>query len=166
MLQERKYWHKDDKKKIKIEKITYFSQQLEYRPIKMPALFSNKYTIRNYLISLKHTIESKEKRLDKYSAEVSKYCMLIIYDCEGQFKDTSEENIAKMLFSMGLVTSIRKSHFYEIYLVINIDGEQKYIPLKAYLLLSDCLLFFDFIKKCELKNKLCQTYGHPLFWIC
>ena len=163
LLQEQKYWHKDDKKKVKVEEITYFQKKLEYKPIKIPALFLPKYTILNYLIALKHTIESKEKKLDKYSVDVSKYCMLIIYDCEGQFKDTSEENIAKMLFSMGLVEIIRKSHFYEIYLVTNIDGEHKYIPLKAYVLLSDCHLFFDFIKECELKNKLCESCEHPLF---
>ncbi|OBR92661.1 hypothetical protein CLRAG_23670 [Clostridium ragsdalei P11] len=68
-----------------------------------------------------------------------------------------------MLFSIGLVASIRKSHFYEIYLVTNIDGEQKYIPLKAYVLLSDCYLFFDFIREFELKNKLCKACEHPLF---
>lgn len=163
LLQEQKYWHKDDKKKVKVEEITYFSKKLDYKPIKMPALLLPKYTIQNYLIALKHTIESKEKKLDKYSADVSKYCMLIIYDCEGEFKDTSEENIAKKLFSMGILDSIRKSQFYEIYLVTNINGEQKYIPLKAYVLLSDCLLFFDFVKECKLNNKLCATCEHPLF---
>lgn len=163
LLQEQKYWHKEDKKKVKVQEITYFHKKLKYKSVKIPALFLPKYTIHNYLIALKHTIESKEKKLDKYSDDVSKYCMLIIYDCEGQFKDISEENIAKMLFSMGLVENIRKSHFYEIYLVTNIFGEEKYIPLKAYVLLSDCCLFFDFIDKCELNHKLCESCGHPIF---
>lgn len=162
LLQEQKYLHKDDKKKININEITYFSQNLKYKPIQMSAMFPPKYTSRHFQTALKQTIEGKDKKLNKYSDDVSNFCMLIINDCERQFKATSEEDVAKNLFSMGLINSIRNSNFYEIYLITNIKGEEKFIPLKAYLLVSDCHLFFDFIKKNQLGNKLYETYGHPL----
>lgn len=163
LLQEQKYLHKEDKKKIKVAEIAYFSRELKYKPTKMPALFPPKYTIHQYLSTLEQTIESKDRKLKKYSKDVSDFCMLIINDCERQFKATSEKDVAKNLFSMGLINSIRNSSFYEIYLITDIKGEEKFIPLKSYLLVSDCHLFFDFIGKHQLGNQLAETYVHPMF---
>ena len=89
--------------------------------------------------------------------------MLIIYDKENQFEKLSEKNIARLLFAVDLSTTVRESNYQEIYLVTRINDRSQYIPLKAYLLQSDFLLFIEFIKEHNLINKLNEIYNHPLF---
>ena len=48
-------------------------------------------------------------------------------------------------------------------MVTKIDSKSRYIPLKAYLLQSDFLLFREFVKERNLDNKLVTTCSHPLF---
>lgn len=163
LLEEKKHWHKDDKKKLKVHDITYYSQEKGYLPIELPALFLPKYNIRDYVKSLKQTIESKNEKLKKYCSDISKYCMLVIYDKENPFEKLQEKDIAERLFNAELSKVVRESDYREIYLITGIDSKSRYIPLKAYLLQSDFLLFTKFVKERNLINKLEETYKHPLF---
>lgn len=163
LLDEKKYWHKDDKKKLNVQDVTYYSKEKGYSPIQLPVLFLPKYNMRDYSKSLKQTIESKNIKLKKYCSDISKNCILVIYDTENPFKKYHEKDIAKQLFATDLSTTIRKSNYEEIYLITEINGRSQYIPLKAYLLQSDFLLFAEFIKANNLVEKLKKKYTHPLF---
>lgn len=163
LLEEKKYWHKDDKKKLNVQDVTYYSQEKGYSPIQLPMVFLPKYNIRDYAKSLKNTIDMKNRKLKKYCSDISKNCMLVIYDKENPFEKLQEKDIAKRLFVADLSKAIRESNYQEIYLVTGIDNRSRYIPLKAYLLQSDFLLFREFIKERNLANKLEETYNHPLF---
>ena len=134
LLDEKKYWHKDDKKKLNVQDVTYYSKEKGYSPIQLPVLFLPKYNMRDYSKSLKQTIESKNIKLKKYCSDISKNCILVIYDTENPFKKYHEKDIAKQLFATDLSTTIRKSNYEEIYLITEINGRSQYIPLKAYLL--------------------------------
>lgn len=163
LLEEKKYWHKDDKKKLNVQDVSYYSKEKGYSSIQLPMLFLPKYNIHDYTKSLKKSIELKNKKLKKYCSNISKNCMLIIYDKENQFEKLSEKNIARLLFAVDLSTTVRESNYQEIYLVTRINDRSQYIPLKAYLLQSDFLLFIEFIKEHNLINKLNEIYNHPLF---
>lgn len=163
LLEEKKYWHKDDKKKLNVQEVTYYSKEINYSPIQLPIVFLPKYTIRDYVKSLKQTIELKNGKLKKYHSNISKNCMLVIYDKENPFEKLHEKDIAKRLFAADLSTAIRESNYQEIFLVTGINSSSRYIPLKAYLLQSDFLLFIEFIKERNLMNKLEAKYNHPLF---
>lgn len=67
------------------------------------------------------------------------------------------------MFIADLPKVVRESDYREIYLITGIDSKSRYIPLKAYLLQSDFLLFTEFVKERNLINKLEKTYKHPLF---
>lgn len=163
LLEGKKYWHKDDKKKLNVQEVTYYSKEKNYSPIQLPMMFLPKYNIQDYAKSLKQTIELKNGKLKKYHANISKNCMLVIYDKENPFEKLHEKDIAKWLFAAALSTAIRESNYQEIFLVTGINSSSRYIPLKAYLLQSDFLLFTEFIKEQNLMNKLETKYNHPLF---
>ena len=163
LLEEKKHWHKDDKKKLKVHDITYYSKEKGYSPIQLPAVFLPKYNIQDYVKSLKQTIELKNKKLKKYCSDISKNCMLVIYDKENPFEKIHDKDIAVRLFVADLSKVVRESDYREIYLVTGINSRSQYIPLKAYLLQSDFLLFTEFIKERNLINKLDETYKSPLF---
>lgn len=162
LLEEKKYWHKDDKKILNVQDVSYFSKEKGYSHIQLPILFLPKYNIRDYAKSLKKSIDLKNKKLQKYCSIISKNCMLVIYDKENPFEKLNEKDIAKQLFISELSTSIREANYKEIYLITGINGKSRYIPLKAYLLQSDFLLFREFIKEHNLVNKLVKTYNNPL----
>ena len=163
LLEEKKYWHKDDKKRLNVQDVLYYSKEKGYSSTQLPMLFLPKYNIHDYAKSLKKSIELKNKKLKKYCSNISKSCMLIIYDKENPFEKLDEKGIARLLFTVDLSAAIRESNYQEIYLVTGINGRSKYIPLKAYLLQSDFLLFIEFIKEHSLINKLNEIYNHPLF---
>lgn len=163
LLEERKHWHKDDKKKLKVHDITYYSQEKSYLPIELPALFLPKYNLRDYVKSVKQTIESKNEKLKKYCSDISKYCMLVIYDKENPFEKLHEKDIAGKLFSAGLSKVVRESNYREIYLITEIESKSRYIPLKAYLLQSDFLLFIEFVRERNLINRLEEKNKSLLF---
>lgn len=162
LLEKKKYWHKDDKRKLKVHDVMCYPRQKGYSPIKLSALFLPKYNIRDYVKSLKQTIESKNKKLKKYCSDISKFCMLIIYDKENPFEKLQEKDIADRLFVADLSKVVRESDYREIYLITGIGSKSRFIPLKAYLLQSDFLLFTEFVKERNLINKLEKTYKHPL----
>ena len=162
LFEKRRYWHKDDKRKIKINDVKYYAKEKGYQPIQIPVLFLPKYNMKDYGKSLKQTIESKNKKLEKYCSDISQNCMLIIYDKENPFEKINEKDIAKQLFTSDLLKVIRESDYQEIYLVTGINSKSKYVPLKAYLLQSDFILFREFIKDRNLISKLEKTYNHPL----
>lgn len=163
LILEKKYWHKDDKKKLKVHNVTYYSKLRGYNPVENPILMLPKYSVFDYIKSLQHTIESKNKKLVNYRSDIKNSCMLIIYDKEKRYKDVREEDISKNLFAPNLIKAIRNSNFEEIYLVTDIDKKEKYIPLKAYLLQSDCLIFLNYIRENNLGEKLLKMYAHPFF---
>lgn len=163
LLRRKNYWHKEDKKKLKVHDIQYYSKDKDYQPIQTSAVFLPKYTVQNYARSLKKTIEIKNKKLEKYCSNISNSCRLIIYDKENPFEKLNEKDVARQLFGADLSKVIRESGYKEIYLVTKINKENKYIPLKAYLLQSDFLLFVEFVKERNLGNKLEKTCKHPLF---
>lgn len=163
LLEEEKYWHKADKKKLKVHDITYYSQSKGFSPTQMKAVFLPKYNMRDYVKSLKQSIESKNEKLKKYCSGITKNCILVIYDKENPFDKLREEEIAKRLFVADLSKVIRESDYQEIYLITGINSKSRYIPLKAYLLQSDFIVFIEFVRERNLINKLEQIYNHPLF---
>ena len=162
LLERKKYWHKDDKKRIKFKEAKYYGKEKGDSPIVVPMLFLPKYNMRDYTEALKQTLESKNMKLKKYCCNVSKNCILVIYDKENPFQKLYEQDIARQLFVADLSKVIRESNYEEIYLITEIKGTKRYIPLKAYLLLSDFLLFMEFIKKENLVGRLEEKYNLPL----
>ena len=162
LLEEGKYWHKDDKKKLNVQEVTYFSQDRRGEPVQLPMLFLPKYDMRDYARALSQTVTSKNKKLKKYAPRIADSCMLVIYDREEPFKKMEEREIARQLFTPELAALIRRSDYLDIYLVTGISGESRYIPLKAYLLQSDFILFLAFIRERGLFQKLEETYRNPL----
>lgn len=163
LLEKEKYWHKADKKKLKVQDITYYSQSKILSPKQMKAVLWPKYNMRDYVKSLKQSIASKNEKLKKYCSGIIKNCFLVIYDRENPFDKLSEKEIAKQLFVVDLSKVIRESDYQEIYLITGINCKSRYIPLKAYLLQSDFILFGEFVRERKLINKLVQTNNHPLF---
>lgn len=163
LITKQKFRHKDDKKKLKVHDIEYYAQTRNFSPVRMPALFLPKYNMHDYVRTLENAIMVKNKKLKKYSPRISESCMLIIYDRENPFINIHEKDIAKQLFLPSLSEAVRKSNYQEIYLVTGVDKQNRYIPLKSYLLQSDFLLFMEFIKDRGLAKELEQVYAHPLF---
>lgn len=163
LLVKNKYWHKDDKEKLKVQGVTYYSKEKGYFPTQLSVLFLPKYNLSDYAKAINETIVSKNEKLTKYRTSIFSNCMLVVYDKENPFEKIHEKDIARQLFCGVLSTTIRESGYQEIYLITGINHKRRYIPLKAYILQSDFLLFIEFIKKNELENKLNEKYNHPLF---
>lgn len=70
LLTKQKYRHKDDKKKLKVHEIEYYTQTRSFSPVRMPALFLPKYNMPDYVRTLENAIMVKNKKLKKYSSRM------------------------------------------------------------------------------------------------
>lgn len=155
LIENKKFIHKADKKKLKVHEIEYYSQTKNYSPIKMNALFLPKYNIEDYRKAIYLTLIEKNKKVLNYNKEIKEF-ILVIYDCEERFKEIEEEDIAKNLFDEKIKKAIQRSNFSEINLITVIQGKECYLPLKAYIFLSEAYMLFDYIKEKQLIGRLEQ----------
>jgi hypothetical protein len=82
---------------------------------------------------LESYIREKEEKLAHYSTE-ARFHNLFIYDTEDYFASLKIEDLYSSIFNGSVQQAIQCSRFREIYLIGKIDGEMRYIPLKAYCL--------------------------------
>jgi len=153
LIEKNKFIHKDDKKKLSVHEIKYYPRENIKNPVDSKMLFLPQYNSTHFRKSLYSLIKDKNEKLNKYSDEMTE-CLLIIDDRENRFNKLKLDKIGPNLFDDKIKEQVQSSKFYEIYLITVIDGGAKYIPLKAYLLLSDAYILSEYIKEKKLQSKM------------
>ncbi|HEJ3359153.1 TPA: hypothetical protein SL372_000414 [Pseudomonas aeruginosa] len=132
------YIHKDDKLKLRPQRVTYFGKSNNYQPIKTKILHLPNYTLKDFQNAFLDSLKDKNERLKKYRKDVGQ-CCLVVYDSFQFMKKRKRENFGADFFTSEVLSAIRKSSYHEIYLVAGFDGsdDEFYIQLKAWDLISE-----------------------------
>ncbi|EOX4810788.1 hypothetical protein ACI0E8_004452, partial [Vibrio alginolyticus] len=155
ILEHGNYVHKDDKEKLKVQDVKYFSQAKPGEPFDTKILMHPNYTLQDYKKSLLQTIRRKSKKFLKYNTNVNQSA-LVIYDKENIFTKFDRINFVSVFFDNLISKEIKSSPFDEIYLITRFknDHNQYYVQLKYCLLQNELGVLLNYIEKNKLNGKL------------
>lgn len=153
LINNKKFLHKDDKKKLNVDEITYFQKDNLDKPIKMNALFLPKYTLSSYHKAIHSRIKDKNDKIRKYDKNVQQ-CNLVICDRENKLEKVQLKDFNKNFFSKELIDEINSSTFDEIYFITRVGSKDYFIQLKASILIDLAYSLWDYLRCNDLIGKL------------
>lgn len=155
LVEKNKFAHKDDKDKLSIKEVTYFSQSAPNAPFHTKMVFHHNYSVDDYRASLLQAIRKKGKKFEKYNNSVHQSA-LVIYDQESFFRKFYRQDFVRILFDNAVVNTIKESPFDEIYLVTRFKDlpDEYYVQFKYCLLQNELSVLLEFIEKNNLNKKL------------
>ena len=155
ILEHGNYVHKDDREKLKVQEVKYFSQAKPGEPFDTKILMHPNYTLLDYKKSLLQTIRKKSKKFLKYNTNVNQSA-LVVYDKENIFSKFERKNFVSVFFDKLVSEEIKSSPFDEIYLITRFKNNpnQYYVQLKYCLLQNELGVLLNYIEKSKLNKKL------------
>lgn len=156
LLTTKKYRHKDDKHRIRVDKVIYHSAKTgEKREIE--AIIGEEHTIDVVVSRIKTSIENKTAKSVNYSTEIVD---LIVRDVGSRSRFDEIELLIRAIHRTDAIEPILKTRFREIYLVTtNGDNEWVCVPLRANLFIGEVLAFQKLFKEHHGVNVTSFTIG-------
>lgn len=153
LINHKKYIHKEDRKKLKVNEITYYPSKGNLTSVKMDALFLPNYSFADYRKAIVNRLKEKNKKSQKYNSTIQQ-CNLIINDRENKLNKVELREFSVKFFSEEVINEIRNSPFDEIYFITKVAGKEYYIHLKAFILINIAYSLRDYLINNKLIGKL------------
>ena len=143
LLNAKAYRHKDDKQKIRVDKIIYRSSKTgEEREIL--AIIGEEHTIDDVISRIRSAVKSKTEKIAGYSTDIVD---LIIRDVGSRAGFESLEKLIHSIRRTDASDAILDTGFREIYLLTKQKGDWVCVPLRANLFVAEVLKFQRLFKE-------------------
>lgn len=143
LLKNKAYRHKDDKQRIRVEKVIYRSGKTgEEREIE--AIVGESHTIDDVVSRIKSSIESKIDKSTGYSTNIVD---LIVRDVDSIAGFENIEKLIRAIRRTETCATVLDPSFREIYLVTTENSDWVCVPLRANLFVAEILKFQKLFKE-------------------
>lgn len=142
LVERREYRHKDDVNRLKPDEFEILDEAGNVKHT-LKGVMQTLPSLTEYLRLLAESIAEKTKKLSQYAPE-ARYHALLIYDREAYFGGVPLTDLYAAMFSPEIEQVLDRSGFREIYLVGQMDQQDRYIPLKSYQLYAALQQFEQF----------------------
>jgi hypothetical protein len=143
LLTTKKYKHKDDKHRIRVDKVIYHSAKTGERR-EIEAIIGEEHTIDVVVSRIKTAIENKTAKSAKYSTEIVD---LIVRDLDSRSRFDEIEMLIRAIHRTDAIQPILNTRFREIYLVTTNNDESVCVPLRANLFIGEVLAYQKLFKE-------------------